>query len=107
MDSEQQRRALELCNMACRLRDEGPLGWQVGFNPIEVADLRIEHAYLPDEVTQKPRRVPNGITISWLTRTVLTIQFVRDGEPRVLCYEGGDWENEPEFLLTPAKGSTQ
>jgi hypothetical protein len=107
MDAKQQQRALELCNMAHRVINEGPDGWRAMFwQPIEIGDLRIERVRLDDP--ERRGRLPNALNIAWRSRDVLTIRFPNGAaEPEVRHYEPGEWERELEFLLTPGHGRTQ
>lgn len=104
MDDQRQSRALELCDMAERLFNEGPLNWQTGFVPIEVGDLRIKRVRIQ---AQRPGRLPNAVHIAWRKRNVLTIKYSRSGDRQVLLYEPGEWEGELKFLLTPGQGRAQ
>jgi hypothetical protein len=107
MRVEQQQRALELCDMVCRVINEGPDSWSAMFwEPIEIGDLRIERIRLDDP--KKRGRLPNALNVAWRNRNVLTLRH-SDGvaEPKVRHYEPGEWERELEFLLTPGHGRTQ
>lgn len=108
MDAEQQRRALELCDMAFRVMREGFPGLAAAFTPIEIGDFRFEQSRLTPEGTAERRGyLPNALEVSWRNRKVLTVMFSRQSEPRVLRYEPSEWERELEFLLTPGHGRAQ
>jgi hypothetical protein len=113
MNDEQQKRALELCDLASRAIDEGPLGWQTGL-PIEIGNLRIEQRGF----MRMGRRAagsredaglfPDGIDIFYRNTKVLSVGWSSTtSERRVLCYDSGEWEGELELLLAPGHGRTQ
>jgi hypothetical protein len=121
MDTEQQRRrALELCDMANKLMSREFPNWQTGTpgpggRPLRIlaferGDLRIEQktplgqGRVPPEVQEQPGNLPDGVNIIWRKRKVLSVEWSRTIEGRVLCYEPGTWESELELWLAPGHG---
>lgn len=111
MNDEQQKRAFELCDLASRAIDQGPLGWQTGL-PIEIGNLRIEQrgfmrmARRAAGSREDAGPFPDGIDIFYRNTKVLSIGESTN-ERLVLCYEPGEWEGELELLLAPGHGRTQ
>ena len=113
MNAEQQRRALELCDMANRVMAERPNNWDIE-TPFEIGDLRIEQRGLmrmarraAGQQVENADKLPYGIDIFWRETKVLSVGWSRTSERQVICYEPGEWERELEFLLTPGHGRAQ
>lgn len=106
MDTERQRRALELFDMVCRAISEGPLDWRTGL-PISIGDLHIEQPgfmRMGRPAADRPSLADTpDIEVIWRGTTVLSVGHDR----KIICYEPGEWERELEFLLVPGHGRTQ